>query len=41
MIIDNISRLHNYLRISLTDNGNLRCLYCMPEEEYGFTLLPA
>jgi GTP 3',8-cyclase len=29
--------VHNYLRISLTDNCNLRCFYCMPEEEYSFT----
>jgi cyclic pyranopterin phosphate synthase len=25
------------LRISLTDNCNLRCFYCMPEEDYEFT----
>ena len=25
------------MRISLTDNCNLRCFYCMPEEEYDFT----
>lgn len=25
------------MRISLTDNCNLRCFYCMPEEEYEFT----
>ena len=37
MIIDNYNRVHNYLRISLTDNCNLRCFYCMPEEEYIFT----
>ena len=37
MITDNFNRLHNYLRISLTDNCNLRCFYCMPEEEYAFT----
>lgn len=37
MIIDNHNRIHNYLRISLTDNCNLRCFYCMPEEEYEFT----
>jgi molybdenum cofactor biosynthesis protein A, bacterial len=36
-IIDNFGRVHNYLRISLTDNCNLRCFYCMPEEEYAFT----
>jgi len=37
MIIDKYNRVHNYLRISLTDNCNLRCFYCMPEEEYDFT----
>lgn len=37
MIVDQFGRDHNYLRISLTDNCNLRCFYCMPEEEYEFT----
>src|SRR5687768_5317328 len=37
MILDNYKRVHNYLRISLTDNCNMRCFYCMPEEEYEFT----
>jgi cyclic pyranopterin phosphate synthase len=37
MIIDKYNRVHDYLRISLTDNCNLRCFYCMPEEEYDFT----
>lgn len=37
MIIDSFNRAHNYLRISLTDNCNLRCFYCMPEEEYEFS----
>ncbi len=37
MITDNYNRSHNYLRISLTDNCNLRCFYCMPEEDYDFT----
>lgn len=37
MITDQHNRVHNYLRISLTDNCNLRCFYCMPEEEYEFT----
>src|SRR5258705_5075794 len=36
MIKDSYNRIHNYLRISLTDNCNLRCFYCMPEEEYEF-----
>jgi GTP 3',8-cyclase len=37
MFIDTHDRVHNYLRISLTDNCNLRCFYCMPDEEYNFT----
>ncbi len=37
MIRDSYNRVHNYLRISLTDNCNLRCFYCMPEEDYVFT----
>ncbi len=32
MAIDRYGRHLNYLRISLTDHCNLRCLYCMPEE---------
>jgi len=37
MIVDKYNRVHDYLRISLTDNCNLRCFYCMPEEDYEFT----
>ena len=29
-------RIVNYLRISLTDRCNLRCVYCMPEEGVQF-----
>ena len=36
MLKDRYNRTHNYLRISLTDNCNLRCFYCMPEEDYAF-----
>ena len=36
MIKDTFGRVHDYLRISLTDNCNLRCFYCMPEEKYAF-----
>src|SRR5712691_1367260 len=32
MLIDSFSRVHNNLRISVTDRCNLRCTYCMPEE---------
>jgi GTP 3',8-cyclase len=31
-ISDTFNRPINYLRISVTDRCNLRCLYCMPEE---------
>lgn len=31
-LTDTYNRQHNYLRISLTEKCNLRCLYCMPEE---------
>lgn len=37
MIEDAFKRKHNYLRISLTSNCNLRCFYCMPEETYMHT----
>ena len=37
MLVDQHNRTHDYLRISLTDNCNLRCFYCMPEEDYVFT----
>ena len=36
MLKDTHNRIHNYLRISITDNCNLRCFYCMPEESYAF-----
>lgn len=36
ILTDSFGRVHNYLRISLTDNCNLRCFYCMPEENYAF-----
>jgi cyclic pyranopterin phosphate synthase len=31
-LIDSFGRVHNNLRISVTDRCNLRCTYCMPEE---------
>ncbi|KAF3103995.1 hypothetical protein TWF102_003376 [Orbilia oligospora] len=37
-LTDNFNRQHNYLRISITERCNLRCLYCMPEE--GIDLSP-
>jgi len=37
-ISDSFQRPINYLRISVTDRCNLRCLYCMPRE--GISLVP-
>ncbi|KAJ4376732.1 hypothetical protein N0V86_006849 [Didymella sp. IMI 355093] len=37
-LTDNFQRQHDYLRISITERCNLRCLYCMPEE--GIPLSP-
>jgi len=31
-MLDNFGRNINYLRISVTDRCNLRCVYCMPEQ---------
>ncbi len=33
MALDRFGRKINYLRISLTDHCNLRCIYCMPEDQ--------
>ncbi|MFH1731139.1 MAG: GTP 3',8-cyclase MoaA, partial [Planctomycetota bacterium] len=30
-MLDRFGRRINYLRISVTDRCNLRCVYCMPE----------
>jgi cyclic pyranopterin phosphate synthase len=30
MLVDSFSRMHDYLRVSITDRCNLRCTYCMP-----------
>lgn len=38
-LTDTFNRQHDYLRISVTERCNLRCLYCMPEE--GVQLSPA
>ncbi|WP_281226579.1 GTP 3',8-cyclase MoaA [Flavobacterium aquiphilum] len=35
---DHHGRVHNYLRISITEHCNLRCTYCMPAE--GIALTP-
>ncbi|TJY41498.1 GTP 3',8-cyclase MoaA [Cohnella pontilimi] len=35
-LVDRFGRTHTYLRISVTDRCNFRCLYCMPEEGMQF-----
>ena len=37
-LTDSFGRVHDYLRISLTERCNLRCQYCMPEN--GVELQP-
>src|SRR4030095_4566192 len=34
MLKDSFGRIHDYLRISLTERCNYRCLYCLPEPEF-------
>src|SRR5262245_66442919 len=36
MLLDSFSRVHNSLRISVTDRCNIRCFYCMPAENVQF-----
>lgn len=33
MLVDRFNRTHDYLRISVTDDCNFRCSYCMPDEQ--------
>lgn len=35
-LVDRFGRIHDYLRISVTDRCNLRCVYCMPAEGMKF-----
>jgi cyclic pyranopterin phosphate synthase len=35
-LIDRFGRVHDNLRISVTDRCNIRCFYCMPEEGVRF-----
>jgi cyclic pyranopterin phosphate synthase len=35
-LIDRFGRVHNNLRISVTDRCNIRCFYCMPAENVQF-----
>lgn len=36
MLLDSFDRRHNSLRISVTDRCNIRCFYCMPNEQVAF-----
>lgn len=36
LLKDSFGRIHDYIRISVTDRCNLRCVYCMPEEGMEF-----
>jgi cyclic pyranopterin phosphate synthase len=35
-LVDSYGRLHDNLRISVTDRCNIRCFYCMPEHDVEF-----
>ena len=35
-LVDRFGRIHNNLRISVTDRCNIRCFYCMPAGEVDF-----
>jgi cyclic pyranopterin phosphate synthase len=35
-LIDRLGRVHTSLRISVTDRCNIRCFYCMPDENVRF-----
>lgn len=35
-LIDSFGRVHDSLRLSVTDRCNIRCFYCMPESEVRF-----
>lgn len=36
-LVDRFGRSHTDLRISVTDRCNIRCFYCMPEQDAAFT----
>ena len=36
LLTDKFGRVHDYVRISITDKCSLRCVYCMPEEGLEF-----
>ena len=35
-LVDSFGRLHDNLRVSVTDRCNIRCFYCMPEHDVEF-----
>src|ERR1700693_6227616 len=35
-LIDSFGRIHDNLRISVTDRCNIRCFYCMPEDNVQY-----
>ncbi len=35
-LVDSFGRVHDNLRISVTDRCNIRCFYCMPEDDVHF-----
>lgn len=39
-LVDTFGRVHDYLRISLSERCNLRCFYCMPEEGVALSEKP-
>jgi cyclic pyranopterin phosphate synthase len=36
MLVDSFQRVHDNLRLSVTDRCNIRCFYCMPEHDVKF-----
>ena len=35
-LVDTFGRIHDNLRVSVTDRCNIRCFYCMPEDGVEF-----
>src|SRR5713101_8564658 len=35
-LLDTFDRIHDNLRISVTDRCNIRCFYCMPEDDVKY-----
>jgi cyclic pyranopterin phosphate synthase len=35
-LVDSLGRIHTNLRVSVTDRCNIRCFYCMPDENIRF-----